>query len=84
MCWMSVIVDLSSGPNDPHKQRGLALEAGTQFEVNRVELSDDAARAVGQLESGLWVNLRSRLNAEGLLRPTYYVHNVRPSQWVVV
>ena len=55
------------------------LRPGDSFSVDQVVLSDDGRRAVGRtnLVSGegtrLWLNLRSRVNRQGLLRPTWYV-----------
>ena len=49
------------------------------MQVTQVVLSEDGVRAVGRTNveddqgNQFWVNLRNRFNAEGLLRPTWYV-----------
>ena len=53
------------------------------MQVIQVVLSEDGVRAVGRTNveddqgNQFWVNLRSRFNAEGLLRPTWYVDEIR-------
>ena len=67
------------GP-DGTRCRCAPLQPGAYIFVSTVVLSSDATRAVGKTnylsaEQGLpmWVNVRSRLNKSGLLRPTWYV-----------
>ena len=55
------------------------LVPGEEVFVSKVVLSSDGSRVVGQTDyldehsSVMWVNVRSRVNADGLLRPTWYV-----------
>ena len=71
-------------PDNPTKCRSMdPLSPRTSFLVSQVVLSEDGVRAVGRTNveddqgNRLWVNLRSRFNAEGLLRPTWYVDEIR-------
>ena len=67
-------------PNDPRAYKALdPLRPGSEFFLDQVVLSDDGLRVAGRINieddcgNRLWVNLRSRVNGQGLLRPTWYV-----------
>ena len=77
-------LDVYKSPGNPTKCRSMdPLSPGTSFLVSQVVLSEDGVRAVGRTDveddqgNQLWVNLRSRFKAEGLLRPTWYVDEIR-------
>ena len=67
------------GPDGKRCHCTYALQPGADIFVSTVVLSSDGTRAVGKTdylsERGvpMWVNVRSRLNKHGHLRPTWYV-----------